>query len=131
MNPSIRERDPGYTYDMTTEEAEAQFPYLKEHWETFGGFLTRPPGGESLCDVSQRVYTFLNTIFRDRKGSKVWVVTHGGTLRAFRYFLEWWTYDQALKWPDGQSPKNCGITVYKLDPIQQRLILQEYNTIAY
>src|SRR5579872_1430845 len=30
-NPFIRERDPGYTYEMTTEEAEAAFPWLREH----------------------------------------------------------------------------------------------------
>jgi probable phosphoglycerate mutase len=131
MNPEIRERDAGYAYDMTTEEAEAHFPYLKEHWATFGGFLARPPGGESLYDVSRRVYTFLNTLFRDRRGKKVWVTTHGGTLRAFRFRLERWNYEKALRWPEGQSPKNCGITVYKLDPVQQRLVLEEYNTVAW
>src|SRR3989344_5707979 len=52
MNQFIRERDPGYAYDMTTEEAEASFPWLQDHWTTFGGFFARPPGGESLSDVS-------------------------------------------------------------------------------
>jgi len=131
MNQFIRERDPGYTYDMTVEEAEAAFPWLPEHWSTFGGFFARPPGGESLSDVSQRVYTFLNTLFRDRAGKKVWVVSHGGTLRAFRFILEHWDYEQALKWPDGQSPENCGITVYNFDDDAQRLVLQEYNTVCW
>ena len=31
MNQFIRERDPGYTYDMTTEEAVTAFPWLQDH----------------------------------------------------------------------------------------------------
>lgn len=131
MNEFIRERDPGYAYDMTTEEAETAFPWLKEYWHTAGGFFARPPGGESLADVANRVYNFLNTIFRDRAGMKVWVALHGGTLRAMRFLLERWTYDQALSWPDGQSPENCGITVYDFDEKQQRLVLTEYNTVCW
>lgn len=131
MNQFIRERDPGYAYDMLTEEAEATFPWLQEHWNMFGGFFARPPGGESLSDVSQRVYSFLNMLFRDRAGKRVWVVLHGGTLRTVRFLLERWDYDQALKWPEGQSPENCGITVYNYDKNEQRLVLQEYNTVDW
>lgn len=131
MNPFIRERDPGYAYDMTTEEAETAFPYLKEHWDTFGGFFARPPGGESLSDVSERVHTFLNSIFRDRAGKKIWVVLHGGTLRAVRFLLERWSYEQALKWPPGQSPENCGVTVYTFDGEGGRPVLREYNTVFW
>ncbi len=131
MNSFIRERDPGYAYDMTTEEAQAHFPYLEEHWKTFGGFFSRPPGGESLDDVAKRVYTFLNTLFRDRAGQKVWAVIHGGTLRAVRFLLEHWTYDQALSWPEGESPENCGVTVYEYDKKEQRLVLKEYNTVCW
>ena len=99
MNPFIREREPGYTYEMTEQEVERHFPFLKEHWKTFGGFFARPPGGESMAEVVERVYTFLNMLFRDRVGQKVWVVLHGGTLKAMRFLLERWTYDQAMKWP--------------------------------
>src|SRR5215207_1423576 len=81
MNIFIRERDPGFTYDMTEAEAEAAFPWLNEYWQTFGGFMARPPGGESLADVVARVHTFLSELFRDRAGQKVMIVTHAGTLR--------------------------------------------------
>ena len=131
MNQFIRERDPGYAYDMTKKEAEKYFPWLKGHWKTFGGYFSRPVGGESLADVSQRVHTFLNSIFRDRAGKKVWIVTHGGTIRTFRFLLERWNYNQALSWPEGQRPKNCGVTVYNFDPKNGRLVLQEYNTVHW
>lgn len=131
MNPFIRERDTGFTYDMTTKEAETHFPYLKEYWQTFGGFFARPPGGESLADVAKRVYIFLNMLFRDRASQNVWAVVHGGTLRSIRFLLERWTYNQALRWPDGQSPENCGVTIYKYSKKEKRLVLKEYNAVFW
>ncbi len=131
MNQFIRERDPGYTYDMTKEEAERNFPWLDEYWKTFGGFFSRPAGGESLADVVNRWYTFLNMLFRDRAGKKVWVTLHGGTLRCARMVLERWDYEQALRWPEGQHPENCGVTVYNFSPEQGRMVLQEYNTVYW
>ena len=130
-NHFLRERDPGYAYDMTEAEADKNFPWLRDHWATYGGFFSVPPGGESLAQVSQRIYLFLNTIFRDRAGEKIMVVTHGGTLRCFRFLLEKWDYDRALKWPVGESPKNCGLTLYEYDCNLRRLVLKEYNTVCY
>jgi len=131
-NLFIRERDPGFAYDMTEAEAEAAFPYLREHWQTFGGFFSRPPGGESIADVTQRVYEFINMLFRDRGGQRILIATHGGTIRAFRFLLERWSVQdpRATKWPKGTSPKNCGITIYKFDRELGRLVLKEYNTVA-
>ena len=131
LNLFIRERDPGHTYDMTTTEAEETFPYLREYWTTQGAFFAQPPGGESLAQMSQRVYLFLNMIFRDRAGQNVLVATHGGTLRCFRFLLEHWDYEQALKWPPGQSPKNCGVTVYEYSPKAGRLELKSYNDVYW
>lgn len=131
-NLFIRERDPGHTYDMTEEEAEAAFPYLREYWKTQGGFFAQPPGGESIAQVVERVYLFINMLFRDRAGQKVLVNTHGGTIRAFRFLLEKWNYEQAIHWPEqATSPMNCGITVYEYDHAEKRLVLREYNTVYW
>ncbi len=130
MSAAIRERHAGYAYDMTEEEARTNFPWLAEYWKTHGGFFSCPPGGESLADVQARVYQFINMLFRDRAGMNIWVVTHGGTLRCIRFLFEHWTYDQAIAWPPGESPKNCGLTVYQFDPDLNRLVLKQYNTVA-
>jgi len=129
MNAFIRERDSGHAYDMTEEEVEKHFPYLKEYWKMFGGFFAHPPGGESLAQVVQRVYLFINMLFRDRAGQKILVVTHGETLRCFRFLLEHWNYGQALQWPPGQKPENCGVTVYAYDSNEEHLVLKEYNAV--
>jgi broad specificity phosphatase PhoE len=131
MNLFIRERDPGHAYDMTQDEAETAFPWLNSYWRTFGGFKARPPGGESLADVVARVHTFLDTLFRDRAGQKILVVTHGGTIRCLRFALERWSYEQAENWPPGQSPVNCGVTVYRYSPADARLVLEDYNQIYW
>ena len=130
-NLFIRERDSGHAYDMTTAEAEAAFPWLADYWQTFGGFFARPPGGESLAQVCERVYLFLNTLFRDRPGQRILVVTHGGTLRAFRFLLEHWDYEQATSQFRGDPPRNCSVTTYEHDPEAGRLVLREYNAVLY
>jgi broad specificity phosphatase PhoE len=131
MSSFIRERDPGYTYDMTEKEAKEAFPYMAEYWKTFGGFFAAPPGGESLAEVTQRIYTFLDTVFRDRAGQKVLVVTHAGAIRAFRFLLEQWDYDQALNAVTEDKPKTCGVTVYSYDRHEKRLMLKGYNHTYY
>ena len=127
----LRERDPGYCYDMTEQEAEAAFPWQKQYWKTFGGFLACPPAGQSLAQQTAQVHLFLNMLFHDRAGKKVFVFTHGGTIRCFRFLLEHWDYDRALRWPPGESPKNCGVTVYEYDKNLGSLVLKEYNKIYY
>ena len=130
-NPFIRERDAGYTYEMTEDEAERYFPWLQDYWKTFGGFFGRPVGGESLAQVAERVYLFINMLFRERMGKRVLIITHGGTIRAFRFLLEHWNYERALRWSAGEEPKNCGLTVYESDKDGQHLELKEYNTIYW
>ena len=118
----LREREVGYTFDMTTEEANAAFPWLQEYWETFGRFFARPPGAESLADVAQRVYMFLGMLFRERAGQRVLLVCHGGTMRMFRFWLERWTYQEVVdKW-DAEDIPNCGVLAYRFNSDKGRLI---------
>jgi 2,3-bisphosphoglycerate-dependent phosphoglycerate mutase len=131
QNLFIRERDPGYAYDMTTAEAEEAFPWLQDYWKTFGGFFANPPGGESLAQVCERVYLFLNMLFRDRAGKRIMVVTHGGTIRAFRFLLERWDYDEATDRFHTDLLSNCSVTVYEYEKLERRLVLKEYNQIYW
>jgi broad specificity phosphatase PhoE len=127
----LRERDAGWTYDMTTAEAEAAFPWLQAYWDTFGRFFARPPGGESLADVAERVYLFLGMLFRDRAGARVLVVSHGGTLRVFRYLLERWTHDEFVSKWDSDPVHNCAVTTYAFDRDGARLALRTLNAVHW
>lgn len=108
----VRERDTGYGWDMTTAEARAAFPYLQEYWSTMGPFFARPPGGESVAQVCERVKMFLDRLEAQHAGQRVLVVTHGVTMRAFRYLLEGWDYDQMEQNLRGHASPNASITAY-------------------
>jgi broad specificity phosphatase PhoE len=118
----VRERDGGHAYDMTDAEAQAAFPWLNDYWTTFGPFFARPPGGESLADVSQRVYNFLQKLSRTMGGRRVMVVTHGGTIWCFRYVLERWTYEEAEERFRTESIPNASIVWYQPDESTGRLV---------
>ena len=105
-------------------EAEAAFPWLQDYWNTYGTIFARPPGGESMADVAQRVYLFLGMLFRERAGQRVLVVTHGGTLRMFRMLLERWDWDEAETRFHADSVPNCSATTYTFDPEAGRLTLR-------
>lgn len=121
----IRERDGGHAYDMTDAEATAAFPWLQDYWTTFGPFFARPPGGESLAQVCERVYAFLQKMARTMAGRRVLVVTHGGTLWCFRYVLERWTYEEAEERFRTEQILNCSVTSYRYDEAARRLVLGE------
>jgi 2,3-bisphosphoglycerate-dependent phosphoglycerate mutase len=127
----LRERDAGWTYDMTTAEAEAAFPWLQGYWDTVGRFFARPPGGESLAEVAERVYLFLGMLFRDRSRQRVLVVSHGGTLRVFRYLLERWTHDEFLERWESEPVPNCAVTSYAFDAAAGRLLLSGLNRVHW
>lgn len=105
----VRERDPGYGYPMTAEEHAAAFPYVGGYWETFGRLFARPPGGESLLDVVDRVDRFLRDLRPD--DGRVLIVTHAGTIMAMRFLLEGWGYAE-FEERDKYCPSNCGAFRY-------------------
>lgn len=126
----LRERDNGYTYDMTAEEVKKYFPWLQSHFDTFGRFMARPPGGESIADVAMRASQILEMIFTRRVGDDVCIICHGGTIMAIRYLLEKWNYQQAIQ-KENISTENCGITVYEYCSLSKKLELKYYNKIYY
>jgi broad specificity phosphatase PhoE len=127
----LRERDTGYTFDMTTAEAESAFPWLQDYWNTYGPIFGRPPGGESLADVAKRVYLFLSMLFRERGGRRVLVVTHGGTLWMFRMLLERWSWEEAEEQFRKGSVPQCSVTDYVFDAQSGRLMLHELTRVHW
>lgn len=108
----LRERERGYAYAMTAEESHCHFPWLEEYYQRTGFFYFRGPGGESQADVVDRVSSFLCHVLPQHAGQKVMLVTHGGTIRAFRYVLEGWTPERFLTEIDQQRVPNCSMYAY-------------------
>jgi broad specificity phosphatase PhoE len=127
----IRERDQGHAYDMTDAEASLAFPWLQDYWETHGPFFARPQGGESLAQVCERVYTFLQKLARTKAEKRVLIVTHGGTLRCFRYVLEGWSYEHFEKTFYSEPATNCSVAWYEHDPGLGKLVLRQCNQVFW
>lgn len=127
----VRERDAGFAYDMTTAEAKAAFPWLEEYWQTTGSFFGRPPGGESVAQVCERVHLFLRSLVTEHGGGRVLVVTHGVALRSFRHLLEGLGYAEIVATFRAASPRNTSVTTYARDPATGRLALQDYGTVYW
>lgn len=109
----LRERDAGYAFNMTKDEADAAFPWLQEYWRTVGPFYARPPGGESLADVAARVQLFFESNERELAGKHVLLVAHAGTVRMIRFLLEGWTVEEApARWRE-EPIENASFVAYR------------------
>jgi len=127
----VRERERGYTFDMTQPEALKHFPWLPDYYKINGHFYTRPPGGQNHADMCLQIDCFLRKLFDEWAGKKVMIVTHGHTIRAFRFLLEGWTpeYYHELMCRGGCVIDNCGVTEYAYDCEAKNLVLKNFNQI--
>jgi len=83
----LRERDAGSLDSLATDEQFRRFPEAMRERDR-DAFYWRPPGGESLAEVSLRVDRVLDTLRRARTPERVIVVCHGEVMRAFRVRIE-------------------------------------------
>jgi len=79
--PSLREVEFGEWEGLTFQEISHKYPDLVNTWLR-DPVSTRPPGGETLLEMSQRVLTCLDRIAESCVEGTVVVVSHGGPIRA-------------------------------------------------
>jgi 2,3-bisphosphoglycerate-dependent phosphoglycerate mutase len=109
----LRECEYGLFDGVTDEELPVRFPAEYSHYAKLknfeGEFYARMPGGESRCDVAQRVHQFFGTLHRDeeRHGiNNAVIISHGITLRAFAMMWR----NLGVDWMERErNPKNCSI----------------------
>jgi 2,3-bisphosphoglycerate-dependent phosphoglycerate mutase len=109
----LRELEFGLFDGVPDEDLPKEFPLEYAHYEKckkFGGeFYARMPGGESRCDVAQRVHQFFGTLHRDHERHGVdhaFIVSHGVTIRTF--VMMW--LNMPPEWIERErNPKNCSI----------------------
>jgi alpha-ribazole phosphatase len=56
-----------------------------------------PPGGESLVRFRERVVEAWETLYRNHKGERLLLVTHGGVIRMLLSHLQGWPLDRLLE----------------------------------
>ena len=111
-NHLLRERDPGYGFELTEEEMQVHFPYLRQYWGLEGKWFSTPPGGESLVQVADRASLFLQTISGDARytNKTVYAFSHGGFMMAMNVVIRsipCLEVDTNL-----MNPPNCHIDTY-------------------
>lgn len=83
---ALRERSYGALEGLTTEEAIAtDAPWVKQWQRDRVG--TAPPGGETTCELQQRVVDCFRSIRARHPAQSLALVVHGGPIKALLYHL--------------------------------------------
>lgn len=77
---ALRERSIGVFQGLSYADGEAVHPSEAARMRSEGG-MYRPPGGENLSDLADRVLPALAEIVRDHPGQTVAIAGHGGPIR--------------------------------------------------
>ncbi|MGI8908448.1 MAG: histidine phosphatase family protein [Candidatus Sumerlaeaceae bacterium] len=78
---ALRERFYGDYEGLNTEEIEGRFPGTRYSKTRDTRDLWRPPGGESLVEVAERVHAFLKELAVRHAGQRVLLIAHSGVVR--------------------------------------------------
>jgi phosphoserine phosphatase len=91
----IAERLPGTRYDPTRDDRETY----------------RPPGGETMAEVRERIDRYLRRLVGEHPGKTLLLVTHSGVVRAVDSICQARTFDEI--W--GRVPYNACIFVVRVN----------------
>ena len=112
---NLREREDGLFNIIPPSKRDGSY-YEQQRFHDTQPFLFRPPQGESVADVCQRVKIVLDTLARECSGKKVIIVCHGHVIRAFRIILERMSLQKSneflLTQEDWGRVPNCAIIHY-------------------
>jgi broad specificity phosphatase PhoE len=79
--PEFMERNGGKFQGLTMKQRKNIMPDIEERWKK-EGMNFRPPGGESLKELSNRAIAgFKKMIRKHKQGDTILVVSHGGPLK--------------------------------------------------
>ncbi len=112
---NLRERDGGLFNVITPSKRDADYSDQQKFYNT-QPFLFRPPQGESIADVCQRIKIVLDTLARECDGKNVIIVCHGHVMRTFKIILERMSLKKTNDFlrtdePWGRVP-NCSVIHY-------------------
>ena len=79
----LRERNYGGYEGLNSVEIEERFPGSRFTPSRDTRETWRPPDGETLIEVRERVFAFANAVVRDLPGRTLLMVTHSGVVRVF------------------------------------------------
>jgi broad specificity phosphatase PhoE len=123
----LRERERGVFDGLTKKGVMERLRYEHDKREFLGKFYHRAPGGESWCDVVQRLRAVVDRVLIQHAGQRVMIISHEVVIYCLRYILEDMDEAQILAVDTASDIANCGVTDYALDPTTGRLALTAFN----
>jgi len=127
---NLRERDGGLFNSIVPSKRDTDYSDQQKFYNT-QPFLYRPPQGESIAGVCQRIKIVLDTLARECDGKEVIIVCHGHVMRTFRIALERMSLQRTnefltTKEEWGRVP-NCSIIHYtRKNPFEEGHELLDY-----
>ena len=127
---NLRERDGGLFNAISPEQRDLDYIDQQKFYDT-QSFFYRPPQGESVADVAQRVKIVLDTLARECDGKDVLIVCHGHVMRTFRIVLERMRLSQINDYlstkEDWARVPNCAIVQYtRQNPWNSQQVLADH-----
>jgi len=130
---NLRERDGGLFNVMKPSKRDKDYADQQKFYDT-QPFLFRPPQGESIADVCQRIKIVLDTMARECDGKDVIIVNHGHVMRVFRIILERMSLQQAneilVSPAEAMRVPNCSIIHYtRENPFAQGGLAERFKWV--
>jgi broad specificity phosphatase PhoE len=125
-SPALREACLGEWEGKTVAELESEYPELLARWMTDSAG-NRPPGGESLEALQDRVVSYVVSTVTASLGSAIVVVTHGGPIKAVVTHV----LGAGVAAFPGMRTDNCGITTVRYDAARSRFVLVGFNDTSH
>jgi ribonuclease H / adenosylcobalamin/alpha-ribazole phosphatase len=124
----LRERERGVFDGLTRKGVEMKMPDQAEARIFLGKFYHRAPGGESWCDVVQRLRPVVDRLLLQHAGKKAMIIAHEVVIYCLRYILE--NMDEAgiLAIDAAGDIPNCSVTEYCLPDGATQLELVRFGT---
>jgi broad specificity phosphatase PhoE len=109
----LRERERGVFDGLTKAGVAVELPYEHAKREFLGKFYHRAPGGESWCDVVQRLRSFTESVLPGYAGQRVMIIAHEVVIYCLRYIIEEMDEAQILAIDAASDLGNCSVTEYR------------------
>jgi 2,3-bisphosphoglycerate-dependent phosphoglycerate mutase len=123
----LRERERGVFDGLTRRGVAERLPQEYEKRQFLGKFYHRAPGGESWCDVTQRLRPVVDTVLTRHAGARVMIIAHEVVIYCLRYIIEAMDEAQILAIDAAGDIGNGSITRYDRDDVSGALRLHHFG----
>lgn len=127
LDERLRERERGVFDGLTRRGVAERIPEESEKRRFLGKFYHRAPGGESWCDVVQRLRAVVDRVLIRHEGERVLIIAHEVVIYCMRYIIENMDEAQILAIDAEHDIGNCSVTEYRCDAAHDKLVLRRFN----